>query len=71
MEELDVPILPKEPIPGEDIIFFKSDLSDLLDLCDFYLKNEPERIRIARNGYKFYWENLTPQHIAKYFLENL
>lgn len=37
-------------IDGKEIIFCKDDLSDLAELCDYYLDNENERIRIAQNA---------------------
>lgn len=36
--------------PGEDFVYFESD-GDLLDKCDYYLKHEEERSRIAKNGH--------------------
>jgi len=46
---------PKTVIPNnfeheKDIIFFKDDLSDVIDLCDYYLKHEDKRQRIAKAG---------------------
>ncbi|EHP30488.1 hypothetical protein SMGD1_1965 [Sulfurimonas gotlandica GD1] len=34
----------------KDVVFFKDDLSDLQDLCDFYLKNDAKREEIAKSG---------------------
>jgi hypothetical protein len=34
----------------KDVVFFKDDLSDLTDLCDYYLKNESKRQEIAKSG---------------------
>lgn len=38
-------------IAGEDYDFY-ADLGDLIEKCDFYLKNEDIRARIARTGYE-------------------
>jgi len=39
-------------IDKEDIIYCKDDLSDLYELCDYYLANDKERERIAANARK-------------------
>ena len=35
---------------GKNIIYCQNDLSDLVDLCAYYLKNENKRIEIAKNS---------------------
>lgn len=40
-------IIPDNFTHGEEIIYCKDDLSDLLELCHYYLNNETERERIA------------------------
>lgn len=42
--------LPELFVPGEDLVLF-SDIDDLLAKCDYYLRHEEERVRIALNGY--------------------
>ncbi len=37
--------------PGEEAVFYDS-MDDAVDKIDYYLKNEGERIRIARNGFE-------------------
>jgi hypothetical protein len=37
-------------VDGEDVVFCKDDLSDLVALCEYYLENEDERLRIAENA---------------------
>lgn len=39
-------------IDKEEIIYCKNDLSDLEELCEYYLKNDQERERIAKNARK-------------------
>ena len=39
-------------IEGEEIIYCKDDLSDLVELCEYYLEHEEERERIAKNARK-------------------
>ena len=36
--------------PDKDFVYYE-DENDLIDKCGFYLKNENERLSIARNGY--------------------
>lgn len=37
-------------VHGEDIIYCKDDLSNLVELCEYYLEHDEERRRIARNA---------------------
>lgn len=37
-------------VHNENIVFCKDDLSDLVDLCNYYLKNESHREKIAQNA---------------------
>ncbi len=43
-------VIPDNFIDGKDIVFCKDDLSDLIDLCEFYLQHEEERETIAKNA---------------------
>lgn len=38
-------------VPDEDFVYFESK-SDLINKCDYYLRHENERARIAHNGYE-------------------
>lgn len=49
--------IPNDFISGEHIVHCQQDLSDLVDICDYYLKHEVERERIALAGH---------QHLLKY-----
>ena len=37
-------------IDGEEIVYCKDDLSDLIELCEYYLAHDDERERIAKNA---------------------
>jgi hypothetical protein len=50
-------IIPNSFTNGENIIYCKDDLSDLLELCDYYLENEEAREKIAKNAFS---------HLKKY-----
>lgn len=43
-------VIPDNFEHGKDVIFFKDDLTDLRDLCDYYLKNDVKREEIAKLG---------------------
>lgn len=43
-------IIPDNFRQGKEVVFCKDDLSDLIDLCDYYLKNESEREVMAKNA---------------------
>lgn len=60
---------PAEMIPGEHFVQYSRDGSDLVDTLKYYLENEEERHRIARNGREFFLRHLTVQARAKYLLD--
>lgn len=43
--------IPNNFVDREHVVFCKDDLSDLVELCDFYLRNGEERERIAVNAH--------------------
>lgn len=45
-------VIENDYIDREDLVYCKDDLSDLLELCEYYLKHEDERRRIANNARK-------------------
>lgn len=71
VEEPTVPLLPRNPINHSEVVYFKKDLSDLLDLCCYYLEHEGERVNIAKRGYDLYWNHLTPCNMALYLMSLL
>ena len=39
-------------VDGEDVVYCKDDLSDLVELCEYYLEHDEERKRIGSNALK-------------------
>lgn len=56
-------------IDGEDVIYCKDDLSDLLELCDYYLENPVEREKIAANARKKVEQFHTDEYRASYVIK--
>lgn len=50
------------------IIYAKDDLSDLLDLCRYYLDHEEKRINLCRSSMDFFDRYLHRQQLAAYYL---
>ena len=50
---------------GKEIIFCKDDLSDLVELCEYYLKNDEAREQIARAAGEWSLRYHTPQARAR------
>jgi hypothetical protein len=60
--------------PLEDkthLVYCKSDLSDLLDLCTYYLDNDVERQRITRNSREYFDKYLHKDNLAGYYISNI
>lgn len=55
----------------KEIVFCRDDLSDLIDLCKYYLENEEERENIAKNAFEKAKNNHSYIHRAKYLLEKV
>jgi hypothetical protein len=55
-------------VDREHIVYMKDDLSDLISLCNFYLKNDEERERISRNSRGFFDKYLHREQLAAYYL---
>ena len=55
---------------GVDIEAYSS-MEELVDKCDYYLKHEDERIRIAQNGYRKVCESHTYSHRIAEMLKHL
>ncbi|MGB3751738.1 MAG: glycosyltransferase, partial [Arcobacteraceae bacterium] len=47
---------------NKNIIYCEDDISDLVELCDYYLKHENKRIKIAQNAKKHIYEHHTDLH---------
>lgn len=63
--------IPHNFTDGEEIVFCKHDLSDLIELCEYYLSHEEERERIARNGERKLRQYHSEECRAEYFLKML
>lgn len=56
---------------GEEIVYCKDDLSDLVELCEYYLEHEAERARIANNARKKVEKFHTDVARAKFIIEKI
>ena len=52
----------------EHIVYCKEDMSDLVDLCEEYLANEPERTRIGKNAAAFFDKHLSVDVLSEYYV---
>ena len=57
--------------PGVHYVQIADDLSDLLDVCSYYLSHENERAKIARAGRDFFERYLHSDHLAGYYIRAL
>jgi hypothetical protein len=55
-------------VDRKHIVYCKPDLSDLVDLCKYYLKNDAEREQIAANAREFFDLNLHKDNLTRYYL---
>jgi Glycosyl transferases group 1 len=58
-------------VPLEDrkhIVYAREDLSDLVDLCQYYLEHEAERSQLVRNSREFFDRYLHRDQLAAYYL---
>lgn len=56
-------------IDRKHIVYCREDFSDLTELCEYYLKNEPEREAIARNAREFFDLYLHKDNLVRYYLK--
>lgn len=64
-------VIPDNFRHGEHVIFCKDDLSNLVDLCEYYLKNDSLREKIALNGYKWAKEKHSDVSRAQYLIDQI
>lgn len=64
-------VIPDNFRDGKEIVFCKDDLSDLIDLCKYYLQNEEERETIAMNALEMAKARHSYIHRAEYLLEKV
>jgi hypothetical protein len=63
MASMHVPL-----VDGKHIIYCRSDMSDLLELCDHYLAADEEREAIATNAREYFDQNLHKDNLVRYYL---
>jgi len=64
-------LIPDNFVHGKEIIFCKDDLSDLRDLCQYYLENKTARESIAKAGALKAREKHSDKARAQYILQTL
>jgi spore maturation protein CgeB len=64
-------VIPDNFVDGTEIIFCKDDLSDLIELCEYYLQRDVERESIADNARKAARERHSDVSRAQYFLQKI
>ncbi len=63
--------LPVELRDGEEIVYTKPDLSDLVDRCEHYLGDDGERERIAANARGYFDRCLDRNQLGAYYLSTM
>ena len=53
---------------GETCVFFKNDLSNLIEKIDYYLNNEELTNKIINSAYNIFESNFSCQNIVKKYL---
>lgn len=61
-------VIPDNFRDGKEIVFCRDDLSDLIDLCTYYLENDSEREIIAKNAFELARRHHSDEARAKYLL---
>ena len=64
-------VIPGNFVEGKEVVFCKDDLSDLIDLCEYYLEHEDERELIAVNARKAARERHSDLVRSKYLLDTV
>jgi len=62
-------VIPDDFTEGSEIVYCENDLSNLEELCNYYLKNEDARRKIAEKAYAKAMEYHTDEARAKYILK--
>jgi Glycosyl transferases group 1 len=60
--------LPSPLVDRKHIVYTKDDLSDLVDLCAFYVENEEERESISRESRQFFDDYIHVDQLAAHYL---
>ncbi len=64
-------VIPNDFEDGLHIARCKDDLSDLIDLCQHYLDNEPQRMKLAKAAHEHLQKYHTPEARARYLLDQV
>lgn len=64
-------VIPNNFEHEKQVVFCQDDLSDLIDLCDYYLKHEEERESIAKSAHQHMLQYHTDVHRAQYILDTI
>ena len=64
-------VIPDEFIAGKELIYCKDDLSDLIELCEYYLKDTAAREKIAKAGFLKAKESHSTEARCNYLLRTL
>lgn len=56
---------------SRNIVYCKDNFSDLIELCEFYLKNDEKREAVCTESRRFFDENLHASNLANYYLRAL
>lgn len=64
-------VIPDNFRDGKEIVFCKDDLSDLIELCEYYLNNEEERETIARKALELAKTSHSDVARARYLLTKI
>ena len=62
-------VIPNNFKHEKHIVFCQDDLSDLIELCEYYLKNDASREQIAKNGKKHLLNYHTDVKRAEYIID--
>lgn len=54
-------------VDRKHIVYCRKDMSDLVDLCSYYIDNDVEREQIAANARQFFDENLHISNLSLYY----
>ena len=63
--------LPVRLVDGEHLVYCRSDLSDLGDVCAQLVRDDAERERIARNAREFFDRYLDRRQLATYYVSKI
>lgn len=56
---------------GVHIKYCQSDLSDLVELCEYYLENDSERLKLVNNSRRYFDTYLRKDKLVQYYLNHI